>query len=59
MRAKKVFFLKFYFIFPIWDRKDFENFSLLRKFLIFLKIAPLKAENWPFYYITVHNFGAP
>ena len=21
-------------------------------------IAPLKAENWSFYYITVHNFGA-
>ena len=20
---------------------------------------PLKAENWSFYYITVHNFGAP
>ena len=21
--------------------------------------APLKAENWSFYYITVHNFDAP
>ena len=26
-------------------QKDFEKFSLLRKFMSFLKIAPLKAEN--------------
>jgi hypothetical protein len=30
----------------------------LRKFLIFLTIPPLMAENYWFYYITVHNFGA-
>ena len=37
----------------------FSIFHLLRKPLIFLKIPPLMAENWWFYYITVHNFGAP
>ena len=25
----------------------------------FSEKSPLKAENWSFYYITEHNFGAP
>ena len=48
-----------YLIFPICDRKDLKKKSLLRKFLLFPKIPPLMAEKWWFYYITVHNFGAP
>ena len=39
-----------------WDRSPhwyvFFNFSLVRKPLIFLKVHPLKAENWWFYCIT-------
>jgi hypothetical protein len=45
----------FYLFFPIYNRKDFEIFKLLRKFLIFLKIPPLKAENCSIWYIIVHN----
>ena len=45
MIAKKLFFLKFFFIFSIWDRKNFEKFSLLRE----LQISP-----WP---IAPSNFS--
>ena len=41
----KLFFLKFYLFFPIWDRKDFEKFSLL---------SELQILSWP---IAPSNFS--
>ena len=37
----------------------FLSFWLVTKMNYHLPLCPLKAENWPFYYITVHNFVAP
>ena len=37
-------------VFPICDRRDFENYTLLSKFIFFLKIASLKVQTCYVFY---------